>query len=348
VNDSSKSSPVSAGQASLRNAQIVNMSGAHLISQAIYVLAKLRIPDHLKTGALVAEELAELTGTHAPTLYRLMRTLAGYGFLSEDSEGRFSLTALGAALQSDAPGHMRSWVLFIAGPTSWRAFGELLHSVKTGEEAVQKVHGKRYFDLITDMPEETRFFNEAMIATFGTEPQAVAAAYDFSQVRTLVDVGGGTGNLLTSLLLANPRLSGVLYDRPDVAVEARRQVNEKGLTSRCEVLEGSFFDAVPVGGDAYMLSHILHDWDDESCSRILKQCHEAMQGKGRLLVLEQLILPGNRRDAAKYNDLLMLVMHCGRERTQSEFADLFAEAGFRLTRVVTTESPSAIIEAEPV
>jgi O-methyltransferase domain/Dimerisation domain len=338
---------LSVAQASVRNAQIVRMSGAHLISQALYVLAELRIADHLKSGALRAEELAEKAGANAPALYRLLRTTAGYGYFTEDSERRFSLTALGTALQSDAPGHMRSWVMFIAGPTVWGAFGELLHSVRTGEESMMKAYGQSYFDFIENRSEQTRHFNEAMIAVHGTEPGAFAAAYDFAGLRKVVDVGGGTGNLLTHLLLANPHLQGVLYDRPDVAGDARCEIERKGLAERCETVEGSFFESVPFGGDAYILSHVLHDWDDGNCLKILSQVRRAMQGRGKLLVLEELIPPGNNQHPAKFADLLMLtITNGGRERSQQEYAELFAKAGFRLSRVLPTQSPSCVIEAE--
>lgn len=332
----------------MRNAQIVRMSGAHLVTQALYVLAELRIADHLKDGPLQAEKLAELTGAHAPSLYRLLRTTAGYGYFTEDPEHRFSLTALGAALRSDAPGHMRSWIMFIAGPAVWKAFGELLHSVKTGEEAMVKAFGQSFFDFIESNAEQTRYFNEAMVAVHGTEPRAFATTYDFTGMKTIVDVGGGTGNLLTHLLLANPHLRGVLCDRPDVAGEARREIERKGLTERCEMIEGSFFESIPVGGDAYILSHVLHDWDDGSCLRILSQCHRSMKGRGKLLVLEELIPPGDHQHPAKFADLLMLaITNGGRERGQQEYAELFAKAGFRLMRVLATQSPSCIIEAEP-
>lgn len=317
-----------------------------MISAALYVLADLRIPDHLASGPLTAEELARLTGSRADTLYRVLRTTASYGLFVEDAESRFALTDLGSVLRSDAPGHMRSLVMYLAGPIVRRAFGELGAAVRTGEEPMKQAYGLTFFDYITDKPDETRFFNEAMIAIHGTEPQAVAAAYDFAGIDTLVDVGGGTGNLLTTLLLANPHLRGVLYDRPGVTADARRRIEASGLTARCEVREGSFFDAVPGGGDAYLLSHILHDWDDATCLGILASCRKSMHERARLLVLEQLIVPGNARHPAKFNDLVMLaVMSCGRERTEREYAELCAKAGFTLTRVVPTETPSSIIEA---
>jgi hypothetical protein len=285
---------------------------------------------------------------HAPSLYRLMRSMAGFGFFVEEDGQRFSLTPLGAALQSDAPGRARSTVRHVVGPLMWQAFGEFLHSVKTGETAVKKVFGQPLFDYLDTDPEQATFFNEAMIGFHGAEPPAVAAAYDFSGIRKLVDVGGGTGNLLTTILLANPELKGMLYDQPHVAAEARRRIELKGLSERCEVIEGSFFEAVPSGGDAYMMSHIIHDWDEPRCLQILKNCREAMGEQGRLLLVEMVIPASNDFHASKYFDLIMLAFAGGEERTEEEYATLFAKAGFKLTRVVPTQSAVSVIEAQPV
>jgi hypothetical protein len=230
----------------------------------------------------------------------------------------------------------------------WKAFGEFPHSVKTGETAVTKVFGKPLFDYLDTDPEQATFFNEAMIGFHGAEPPAVAAAYDFSGIRKLVDVGGGTGNLLTTILLANPELRGMLYDQPHVAAEARRQIEIKGLSERCEVAEGNFFESVPSGGDAYMLSHIIHDWDEPRCLQILKNCRDAMGGQGRLLLVEMVIPSGNDFHPSKFFDLIMLAFAGGKERTEEEYTTLFAEAGFNLTRVVPTQSPVSVIEARPV
>ncbi|MDQ3755328.1 MAG: methyltransferase [Acidobacteriota bacterium] len=330
------------------HAQVIQMAGGHVIARAIYALAELGIADHLRDGPRSADELAEVTKTHAPSLYRLLRYTAGLGFFVEDTEHRFSLTPLGAALQSDAPGHTRSTVRMLGGPVAWRAWGEFLHSVRTGDAAAEEALGQSLFDYLSTAPEEAKLFNETMIGFHGAEPEAVAAAYDFSGMGTLVDVGGGSGNLLTTILLANLGLKGVLYDLPHVAAEARRQIEMKGLSGRCEVTEGSFFESVPEGGDAYMLSHIIHDWDEQRCLQILENCRRAMRGRGRLLLVEMVIPPGNDFHPGKFLDLMMLVWTGGRERTEEEYAALFEKAGFALRRVVPTESPVSVVEAEPV
>jgi hypothetical protein len=282
-------------------------------------------------------------------LYRLLRMMAGLGFLVEDAEKRFALTPLGEAMQSDAPGHARSMVRLIAGPVGWRVLGEFLHSVKTGEAGAERALGQSIFDFMATAPQEATWFNEMMIAFHGAEPPAVAAAYDFSGIGTIVDVGGGTGNLLTTILLVNPGVPGVLHDMPHVATEARALIASRGLSERCTVSEGSFFDEVPEGGDAYLLSHIIHDWDEASCLKILTACRRAMKSGGRLLVVEMVIPPGNDFHPSKLSDMIMLAFTPGGcERTAQEYAALFAKAGFALRRVVPTASPVSVVEAAPV
>lgn len=334
-------------QAMPPHAQTIQMVGGLVIARAIYALAELGVADHLKEGPLSADEIAQATGTHAPSLYRLLRTTAGLGFFTE-AAGRFSLTPLGDALRSDAPGHARSSVRTLAGPIAWEALGEFLHSLKTGESGVEKAFGKPLFDYLGTEPEQAARFNETMIGFHGAEPPAVASAYDFSGVGRLVDVGGGTGNLLTTVLLANPELRGVLYDLPHVAQEARRQIESKGLSDRCEVTEGSFFESVPSGGDAYILSHIIHDWDEAKCLTILGNCRKAVGDGGRLLLVEMVIPEGDEMHPGKFLDLMMLVFTGGMERREGEYSALLAKAGFELTRVVPTQSAVSVVEARPV
>lgn len=325
-------------------AQVVQMAGAHVIAKGIFAIAELGVADYLKDVPHTAEEIAQATGAHTPSLYRLLRGMAGFGFFAEDEGGRFSLTPLSDVLRSDAPGHTRSAVRMLAGPWMWQATGEFLHSVKTGESGTEKAFGQPLFDLLTTEPEQASVFNEAMIGFHGAEPPAVAAAYDFSGIRKLVDVGGGTGNLLTTILLANPELEGMLYDLPHVTAEARRQIETKGLSERCEVVEGSFFESVPADADAYILSHIIHDWDEEKCMKILENCRRAMKDGDRLLLVEMVIPSGNKFHPGKFLDMVMLTATGGRERTKREYAALFEKAGFMLTKVVPTASPVSVVE----
>lgn len=248
--------------------------------------------------------------------------------LMEDEDGRFSLTPLSDVLRSDAPSHTRSAVRMLAGPWMWQAAGEFLHSVNTGESDTEKAFGQPLFDLLATEPDQAAVFNEAMIGFHGAEPPAVATAYDFSGIRKLVDVGGGTGNLLTTILLDNLGLEGVLYDLPHVAAEARCQIEKKGLTERCEIAEGSFFEFVPTGSDAYPLSHIIHDWDEEKCVKILDNYRRAMKDGDRLLLVEMVIPSGNEFYPGKFLDMVMLTATGGKERTEREYAALFEKAGF--------------------
>jgi hypothetical protein len=350
VIDTASSSMPDAGDpvASAAHAQIAQMTLGGIIARATYMVAELGVPDLLKDGPRTASDLAQQTGTHAGALFRLLRDSASLGFFTEDPDGRFALTPLGAALQSDAPGHARSMVRTLMGPLGWRTLAESLHAVTTGESAAQKALGQSLFDYLAGAPDEATCFNEMMIAVHGNEPPAVAAAYDFSGVRTLVDVGGGTGNLLTTLLLANPMLRGVLYDLPHVAVEARALIAARGLSDRCEVVEGNFFEAVPSRGDAYMMSHVVHDWDNASAVRVLEHCRNAMQDSDRLLLVEMVIPPNSEFHPSKMLDLVMLMFtEGGQERTEGDYAALFGKAGLKLTRVVPTASPVSVIEAGP-
>lgn len=326
--------------------QITQMIGGHVVTRAIYAFAELGVADLLKDGPQSAEAIAPTAGAQAAPLHRLLRTMAGLGFVTESADRRFALTPLGETLLSDAPGHARSMVRLLAGPFGWRVLGEFLHSVKTGEAGAERALGHSIFDYLTSSPQEATWFNEMMIAIHGGEPPAVAAAYDFSALRTIVDVGGGTGNLLTTILLANPDTRGVLHDMSHVVAQARELIASRGLSDRCTLSEGSFFDFVPEGGDAYVLSHILHDWDEASCLAILGACRRAMGPGSRLLVVEMVIPPGDDFHPSKLSDMIMLAFTPGGcERTAEEYGELFAKAGFTLTRVVPTASPVSVIEA---
>ncbi|MGK7928690.1 MAG: methyltransferase [Spirulina sp.] len=347
LNSSSVSASPEAPQAETIK-QLIKMTGGLVIGRSMYVIAELGIADCLKDGPQSAEAIAQATETHAPSLYRLLRSMTGFGFFREDEEHRFSLTPLGAALRSDVPGNLRSFVRMATGPVMWGMLGEFPHSVKTGETGMEKAFGKPFFDYLSEQPEQATLFNEMMMRLYGAEPPAIAEAYDFSNIGTLVDLGGGTGNLLSTILLAYPSLKGILYDLPHVVPETRAQIETRGLSGRCEAIGGSFFESVPEGGDAYMLSHIIHDWDEQKCLQIFENCRRAMHGRGRLLLIEMVIPQGNNYHPGKWIDLTMLVMTGGRERTEEEYAELLAKAGFKLTRVVPTKLSTSVVEAEPV
>jgi hypothetical protein len=325
---------------------MLQMAGAHVIAQALHAIAELNVADHLADGPRSADDIASATGAHASSMHRILRTLTAFGVFDQDTAGRFSLTPLGATLRSNAPTKTRSAVRMLASPLMWGATGEFLHSARTGDSGAGKAFGKPIFECLAGDAQASTIFNEAMIGFHGDEPPAVAAGYDFSGIRTLVDVGGGTGNLLATILLAHPHLRGTLFDQPHVAPEARQAIQARGLADRCEVIEGSFFDPLPAGRDAYLLSHVIHDWDEASCLKILARVHDAMPANGRLLIVEQVIPDGNAFHPGKYLDMVMLVITGGRERTGSEYGDLLGKAGLTLTRVVPTASAVSVVEAQ--
>lgn len=326
--------------------QVIQMSTGFLRSRALYAAARLGLADHLADGPKTADELAEATGAHAPSLHRLMRALAHWEILSMEGDRRFSLTPLGEALRSDARGAARSTVLTVAGDGFWNAVRELPDTLQDGEPGFEKAHGEGWFDYLDGHPEEASHFNDTMIGFHGAEPPAVAEAYDFSDADTVVDVGGGTGNMLATILERCPEPGGVLFELPRVADEAPALLEERGVADRVTCEEGSFFEEVPAGGDVYILSHILHDWPRDRCLTILRNCREAMGSDGRLLVVE-MVLPEEPPHPGYELDIVMLTLTGGRERTAEEYGSLLDEAGFRLERVVPTESPVSVVEAVP-
>lgn len=327
--------------------QAIQMATSLWVSRAVYAAVQLRLADALGDGRKTPEELARGTRTHAPSLYRLMRMLASLGLFSEDGDHRFALTPLGATLKAGAPGAARSTVMALAGQWMWEAWGELLYSLRTGKPAFEKVWGMPLHDYLAKHPNEAAFFGEAMIGFHGGEPPAVAAAYDFSKIQTLVDVGGGTGNLLATILRAHPHLRGILYELGHVVPAALANFTTSGLTDRCSAVTGNFFKSVPAGGDAYLLSHVLIDWNERKCLAILRNCQRAMGRQGRLLIVESVLPSGDEPHPGKVLDLVMLTVTGGVERSGEEYAALLAKAGFRLARIVPTASAVSVVEAVP-
>lgn len=311
-------------------------------SQCIYVAAKLGIADLLKDGPKSSDELATAVEVNPDALYRVLRALASAGVFAEVDHRCFTLTPLAGLLQTGVPGSLRSVAIFFGDDQIWRTWGELLYSVKTGKPAFEHVFGTGFFEWSFQHAEATDAFNATATAVSRLESTAVAAAYDFSTVRTIVDVGGGQGALIAAILKAYARTSGVLFDHSHVIAGARDLLEREGVAERCEAVAGDFFASVPDGGDAYVLKSVIHDWDDARAATILRNCHRAMKEQGRLLVVERLILPGNEPSYTKLLDLQMMVLEGGRERTEAEFRALFATTGFRLTRVIPTQSPTGM------
>jgi len=324
--------------------QMARLISGYWISQAIYAAAKLGLADLLKNGPRTAEDLAHATQTHAPSLYRLLRALASVGVFAEDEERRFSLTPLAETLRSDIPGSQWSMAVMM-GEEHYRAYGELLSSVQTGETAFEKLYGMPIFDFLTKNQEQRIIFDAAMTGVHGRETGAMLDAYDFSAIRCLADVGGGSGAVITSILRRYPQMRGILFDLADVADRARDMIAAAGLAGRCQAVGGDFFQSIPAGADTYLMRHIIHDWDDEQSVDILRSVHGAMRADGRLLLVESVILPGNDPFFGKLLDLTMLVIPGGRERTEEEFRGLLGAAGFQLVRIIPTEAEVSIIEA---
>jgi hypothetical protein len=326
-------------------AQLLEMILAQFVSRLIHLTATLKLPDYLADGPKTAEELAPLTATHAPSLYRVLRTLSSLGFFTEDAAQRFSLQPLGAALKSGTPSYAAA--LMLGGELLSRSLDHLLHSVRTGEPGFQKAYGMPIFDWLASHPAEASLFNDTMVGVHGMEPAAVAAAYDFSGFQTIADVGGSTGNMLSTILGRHAGPRGILFDMPHVVRDAPAFIQQRGLTERIRIEPGSFFESVPAGADAYILSHIIHDWNEEQCVAILDNCRRAMNPHGRLLLVEMVLPSGDTPHPGKMLDMVMLITPGGQERTAAEYGALLDKAGFRLTRVVPTASPVSIVEAVP-
>jgi ubiquinone/menaquinone biosynthesis C-methylase UbiE len=273
-----------------------------------------------------------------------LRALASLGVFAETELNHFTLTPLAACLQSDVPDSFRAFVIML-GEEQYRAWGEFMHSVQTGDSSFEHIYGMNLFEYLAQNPESAKIFDESMTNASVVESAALAASYDFSSIQTLVDVAGGEGHLIASILKSNPTLKGVLFDQPYVIERAKRFLEAEGVLERCHLAAGNFFESVPEGGDAYILKYIIHDWDDERAIAILKQCHKVMPDNGKLLVAEKVIPPGNQPFMGKFFDLHMLVMTPGgRERTEAEYRALFEKAGFKLTRIVPTQREVSIIE----
>ncbi len=323
--------------------QLDRLLTGYWISQAIYVAAKLEIADRLHDGPKSAGQLSSETGSHAEALYRLLRALASIGIFAEDAEGRFGLTPQGALLQRDTADS--KWALSVMiGEEHYNAWGQLLHSVQTGEGGFRKIHGKPIFDFLSEHPETGEIFDAAMTGIHGRETAAVLETYDFTNIQSLVDVGGGNGSQIVEILNRYPHMHGVVFDLPGVIQRARARVEAAGLTVRCQLIAGDFFQSVPDGADAYIMRHIIHDWDDEQSVKILQNCRDAMNADGKVLVVESVIAPGNEPSFAKWLDLAMLVIPEGKERTAEQYRSLFEQADLRLNRIVPTQLEVCVIE----
>lgn len=326
-------------------ARMRDLATGYFVSRALQVAARLDIATRLADGPQTCAGLAAATRAQEATLHRLLRALASFGVFVEHDDGRFANTELSSLLRADVPGSMRPMLLFLGEETMLRTWESLEHSIVTGEPGFEHVYGTHHFDYLSRHPAEAKVFDDAMTSYSSMVNGAIARAYDFSAFATIVDVAGGRGSTLCTILKAFPDLRGTLFDMPHVVEGARQYIAQQGMAGRCEAVAGDFFAEVPSGADAYFMKHIIHDWDDERCVKLLRNCHAAMPAHGKLIVSERVVPLGNDRSYSKLADLLMLLMTPGgMERTETEFRSLFASAGFKLVRLVPTESEHVLLE----
>jgi SAM-dependent methyltransferase len=321
--------------------QLLKQMTGGWITQAIHVASELGIADLLAEGARTAAELAHRTGTHDDALYRVLRALASVGIFAEDSDGRFSLTPPAEYLRTDRPDSLRAFGIML-GAEFHQSWGELLYSAQTGEPGYQKRYGLPFFQYMTEHPDRHAIYDNAMMVHGIAETEPMLNAYDFSVFGTVVDVGGGNGRMLAAILGRHPAVEGILFDLPAVVERSRTIISGLGLSKRCQIVGGDFFTSVPAA-DAYVLRHIIHDWDDKDAAAILRNCRDAMNPGGRILLVETVIPPLNEPCFGKWLDLMMLIVG-GRERTEEQYRRLFRQAGLTLSRIVPTAHEVSVIE----
>lgn len=333
-------------------ADMLRLLRGYQISQTLFVATQLGIADLLAGGAKSSEQLARDSGARQPSLYRLLRALSASGVLDEVAPDRFALAPLGACLRTDDPNSLRDYALMWSMGNFWQEWGDLLHCVQTGESAVSHLYGTANpFEYYARHPEINAAMNAGFAAGARQLSRAVVAAYDFSHSGTIVDVGGGVGQLLAAIVRANPAVRGVLFDQPHVVVQAGPLLEREGVAERCAVVAGDMFAAVPSGGDTYILSRIIHDWDDERAATLLRTCRRAMRQNSVLLLIAN-VMPATGAHSAiaqeqAFADLTMLVRTGGRERTADEYRSLLDAAGFVLDSILSTAMAQSIITASP-
>ncbi|MHC4221710.1 MAG: methyltransferase, partial [Planctomycetota bacterium] len=293
-------------------------------------------------GPQTVAQLAKKTDTDKDSLYRTLRALACVGIFTENSEGQFSLTLLAEGLRSDVDGSMRSFAITM-GSEFYQTWGDLLDSVKTGEQAFQKKFGHPIFEYMLKHPDRHEIYDSAMMGIHGIETKAILDAYDFSKFQNVADVGGGNGHSLIAILKRHPAIKGTLFDLPAVTKRAEKIISDMPLSDRCQIIGGDFFSSVPKGCDVYLVRHIIHDWQDKEAATILRNCCKAMAPGGKVLVVENIIPPGNELCFGKWLDLMMLLVG-GRERTEPQYEKLFSKADLKLNRIIPTSAQVSIIE----
>jgi hypothetical protein len=320
--------------------QIVN--GAY-VAGAVSCLAQFGIPDLVENGAQSAEELAVQIGAQPEALYRLMRATACVGILAEGSDRKFSQTPMSAVLRTNAQPSLRGLAIMTGREWHERGWSKLEYCVRTGKQAIDEIYGMTIFDYLKHNSEESRIFDDAMTGLSSIDGPAVADAYNFAGIQNIVDVAGGRGLLLATLLERNTHLKGTLYEVPHV-LEGAKTGALSAYMDRCTLTSGDMFSSVPAGADAYIMKHIIHDWPDDACIKILKACRQGVNQGGKLLVVDSVIQPGNDFSPGKFLDLQMLIFPGGRERTEPEFRQLLEASGWKLSRIISTAAGDSIVE----
>jgi O-methyltransferase domain len=321
------------------------LTGAH-IAGAVSCLAQLGIPDLVEAGPKSVQELAAELGAEPQALYRLLRATASVGVMVEGPDGKFSQTPMSAVLRGNVQPNLRAFAIMSGRDWHGRGWSQLQYCVKTGKQAMEQIYGMHVFKYLEEHPEEGQVFNDAMTCLSMLDSPAVAEAYNFEGIHNIVDVGGGHGLLLATILEKNPKLKGILYDLPHVVAHAA-EGPLKPVMERCTVESGDMFSSVPAGADAYIMKHIIHDWPDELCTKILKACRASVSADGKLLVVDAVIPTDNSYSPSKFLDLQMLIFPGGRERTEKQFRELLAASGWRLTRIIPTAAVDSVIEGVP-
>jgi hypothetical protein len=324
---------------------LMQMIFGHMISRLIYIAAKLGIADLLKDSPKSIDELAQATETNTQALYRILRALASMGIFAEvEQTQRFTMTPLAQLLQTDIPNSVRPIAIYMGSNQHWDTYGDMLYSVKTGKPAFEHTFGMPAYKYFAQNPEFAKLFNDAMTSLTASEVFAIPESYDFSSFDKIVDVGGGHGSLIASILKTNPKMKGILFELLPVIEGAKQFIAAEGLTDRCELVAGDAFQSVPKGGDAYILKAMIHAFDDDRTVALLRKIHQAIPASGKLLACEMVIPPGNESHFSKLADIEMLMLPGGYERTEAEYRRLFDKAGFRLTKIFQTTSAISVIE----
>ena len=324
----------------------MQVATGYMASSCLYAAISLNVADHLASGPKTVAELAKASGANEDALYRILRLLGSLGIFEETAPRTFALTPASDLLRRDTPGTLRGMAAFLPDPIHYRIYGNIMHSVSTGKPAAEDTLGMPVFQYLEKDRAYSQVFNDAMTAFSAPVADAAIEAYDFSGIGTLVDVAGGHGEVLMAILKAHPNVRGIVADLAHVVEGAKPRIASAGLSGRMQAVACDFFKSVPEGGDAYIMKHIIHDWDDERASIILGNIAKAMGDKtGRVILLESVIAAGGAPDLGKFIDIEMLLFPGGRERTADEFKTLFERSGFRLSRVVPTKSPLSVIEA---